>query len=74
MAVLEGWGFLVFAGFAIIALGYGFYWIYANPADNTVTCKWDEDRRIIRDRLFVELVLLIMGAFLIIFITAAVGI
>jgi hypothetical protein len=65
----EVWGFLVFVGFAIIAILCGFVWIAGNPVDNTVSCGWNPDKQKIRDRLFVELMLLVMFAVFILFAT-----
>jgi hypothetical protein len=57
---LQGWAFLIFIGIATVAILYGFWNIGGNLKDNVVIDTRDPEKRKLQDKLFVELMGLIM--------------
>ena len=56
----QGWAFLIFVGVAGIALLLGFYFMAAMPVENTFVDKMEPKKRKLYDRLFMELMFLVM--------------
>lgn len=70
----QGWALLIFLGIAGIALLWGFYFIATVPVVNTFVDKLEPKKRKFYDKIFAELMFLLMLGLLGSFIMMRMGI
>jgi hypothetical protein len=70
----QGWILLTFLCYAIIAILCGFAIMVKNPVDNTIVDNWEPKKRKLYDRLFMELMMLVMLGLFASFIMMRMGI
>ena len=70
----QGWVFLIALGVAFVAIFYSFYYIAVHPLENKIISKWEPKKEKLYDKLFVELMFLVMLGLLVSFIMMRMGI